>query len=149
METILLFIAGALIREDFNGQFDAAKEWDVHRESDCGVLARVRAWELLRVRLVAGTVQNELKAPSSYRALLSWPNGASFGLTGAVPQARICGRISPLLRFAISGRLFVPLEPAAPFFREDMPAAVPHSQLSLFVTLTRKAELERGSLAFL
>ena len=55
----------------------------------------------------------------------------------------------PLLRFAISGRLFVPLEPAAPFFREDMPAAVPHSQLSLFVTLTRKAELERGSLAFL
>jgi hypothetical protein len=53
LETILLFIAGALIREYFNGQFDAAKEWDAHRESDCGVLSHVRAWELLRVRLVA------------------------------------------------------------------------------------------------
>ena len=116
METILLFIAGALIREDFNGQFDAAKEWDVHRESDAGSSRAFALGSCSECGLLHGTVQNELKAPSSYWALLSWPNGASFGLTGAVPQARICGRIPPLLRFAISGRLLVSLEPAAPSF---------------------------------
>ncbi len=100
---------------------------------------RLASRELLRVRLAARDCSERAKAPSNYWSLFSWTDGAIFGSTDAVSiafnsiarrfETPICGRIYPLLRFAISGRLLVPLEPAAPFLEEkgDARRLVPHA----------------------
>jgi hypothetical protein len=56
LDAILLLMASALISEDFNGQFGAAKEWDAGSFDSAErvrVVSQVRVLELLKVRLVA------------------------------------------------------------------------------------------------
>src|SRR5262249_27491316 len=66
------------------------------------------------------TLQDDLTAPSNIGALFVEGSGDRFVVSKSFDSTHrhtpICGRIptSPLLRFAISGRLSVPLEPAAP-----------------------------------
>jgi hypothetical protein len=64
LETILLFIAGALIREDFNGQFGAAKEWDagaMMRRGDGAAILLARAHGIAMRAVWAGDCSEAAK----------------------------------------------------------------------------------------